>query len=404
MKKSFKNFIGACLITLGLGALPQLAGAQVQFVMAWGGNVDTVGTTPDICERVATCQKGSYSELQGHFKNPAGVAVDMAGNVYVADEYNHRIQRFDSSGKFSLEWGSKGDMGGQFLKPWGIAIDSNDNVYVVDRGNQRIQKFDSRGNFKLAWGGNIDTSGSTPDICEESSHCRAGSVGGLGGQFKDPRGIGAGVNGNVYVVDENNARIQKFDSSGNFIMAWGYNVDTSGTTPNFCENAALCQAATESADVGHFKWPGDVAVNSNGDVYVVEWGNSRVQKFDSRGNFKMTWGSKGGLGGQFINPDSVALDNKDNVYVLGRSYRTKNQRVQMFDSNGNFKLAWGGNVNTVDSTSDVCENAANCQAGSKGALGGQFNDPASVAVDRNGNVYVTDRSNHRIQKFLIFVD
>ena len=398
MRKTINFRIITYLLALGLGVVPHLAGAQVQFVMAWGGNVNATGKTPDVCEDAANCQKGAYSDLQGHFKNPSGVAVDKEGNVYVADEYNHRIQKFDSDGKFILAWGSKGGLGDQFLNPWGVAVDASGNVYVVDKKNHRIQKFGSDGTFKLALGANVDASGTTPDVCEDAANCQAGSAGSLGGQFKDPLNVAVDTDGNVYVVDYGNFRVQKFDTDGGFMFAWGYNVDTSGKAPDVCESAASCQAATESGQEGLFMGLDGITADANGDVYVTEW-NGRVQKFDTNGNFKLAWGSKGGLGGQFVYPVGVAVDTSGNIYVIGRSYRIKNQRVQKFDSDSNFKLAWGGNVDTSGATPDVCEDAALCQSGAKGALGGQFDDPTGIAVDKNGNVYVADRSNHRIQKF-----
>jgi DNA-binding beta-propeller fold protein YncE len=77
-----------------LGVVPNLAGAQVQFVMAWGGNVDASGATPDVCEDAANCQSGTKGAPGGQFNDPTGVAVDTNGNVYVADPSNHRIQKF----------------------------------------------------------------------------------------------------------------------------------------------------------------------------------------------------------------------------------------------------------------------------------------------------------------------
>jgi len=404
MRKNIRMRLNTYLVAFGLAAVPHVAGAQVEFVMAWGGGVNSSGTPPDMCDSAANCKAGSYSELDGHFKNPSAVAVDTKGNVYVGDENNHRIQKFDSSGNFKLAWGSKGGLGGQFHNPWGVAVDTSGNVYVVDRKNHRIQKFDSGGNFKLALGAKVDTSSTTPDVCENAASCQAGSVGGLGGQFKDPRNVAVDATGNVYVADTQNSRIQKFDSSGNFKLAWGYSVASGGTTPNICEHATSCQTGSASAQEGGFNWPESVGVDTDGNLYVADWGNSRIQKFDSSGTFKLAWGSKGGLGGQFINPNGVAVDSNGNVYVTGGSYRTKNQRVQKFDSSINFKLAWGGNVDSSGATPDVCENAASCQAGIKGALGGRFKDPTGVAVDSNGNVYVADRSNHRIQKFSIVAE
>lgn len=77
---------------------------------------------------------------------------NISGNVYVADTWNHRVQKFDSDGNFLLKWGTKGYGDGQFHYPRGIAVDGLGNVYVVDAGNYRIQKFDSEGNFLAKWG------------------------------------------------------------------------------------------------------------------------------------------------------------------------------------------------------------------------------------------------------------
>ncbi|MBD3182465.1 hypothetical protein GF312_09250, partial [Candidatus Poribacteria bacterium] len=90
-------------------------------------------------------------EIMG-LREPAGVAVDNSGNVYVADRDNHRIQKFDSEGTFKIQWGNYGWDPGQFRGPAGICVDSSGNVYVADTWNDRIQKFDSEGTFKIQWG------------------------------------------------------------------------------------------------------------------------------------------------------------------------------------------------------------------------------------------------------------
>ena len=122
-----------------------------------------------------------------------------SGNVYVADTYNHRIQKFDSSGNFLLKWGSPriingihlGSAGdGQFNNPYGVAVDDSGNVYVSDSSNQRVQKFDSSGNFITKWG----------------------SFGTEDGQLKLPNGVAVDNSGNVYVTDMKNNRVQKFTS------------------------------------------------------------------------------------------------------------------------------------------------------------------------------------------------
>ncbi len=84
---------------------------------------------------------GSLGFGDGQFRNPQGIAVDGAGNVYVADSGNDRIQKFSASGAFLAKWGSEGSEDGQFLFPEGIAVDSLGDVYVADSENNRIQKF-----------------------------------------------------------------------------------------------------------------------------------------------------------------------------------------------------------------------------------------------------------------------
>ena len=177
-------------------------------------------------------------------------------------------------------------------------------------------------------------------------------VGGTGdGQFQNPHGVAVDSSGNVYVVDSTNCRIQKFDSFGNFNLKWG----SYGTGD------------------GQFKYPWGVAVDLSGNVYVTEDNNARVQKFNSSGNFILKWGSYGTGDGQFIGPYYVAVDSSGNVYITDVS----NDRVQKFDSSGNFILKWG----------------------SYGTGDGQFYYPSGVAVNSSGNVYIVDSYNNRIQKF-----
>ena len=290
---------------------------------------------------------GTEGSGNGQFSAPGGVAVDSSGNVYVADIFNNRIQKFDSSGNFLLKWGAYGFGDGQFRDPTDVAVDSSGNVYVVDRNNTRIHKFDSSGNFILKFGS-----------CPADSKCDED------GQLHIPNGLAVDSSGNVYVADTNNHRIQKFDSSGNFLFKWGAYGGEGGVTSN------------GSGD-GQFSAPQDVAVDGSGNVYVAESGNNRIQKFDSSGNFLLKWGTPGFGDGQFNQPSGVAVDSSGNVYVADKF----NDRIQKFDSSGNFLLTWG----------------------TFGSGDGQFDGPQNVAVDSFGNVYVADRRNNRIQKFSVTV-
>lgn len=126
-------------------------------------------------------------------------------------------------------------------------------------------------------------------------------------------------------------------------------------------------------DDGQFQGPYDVAVDKNGNVYVTDVNNARIQKFDGSGNFLTKWGSPGSGNGQFAGLRGIGVDGSGNVYVADRS----NNRIQKFDGDGNYITQWG----------------------SQGSGDGQFNYPMDVAVDTDGNVYVADCYNSRIQKF-----
>jgi streptogramin lyase len=235
-------------------------------------------------------QWGSFGTGDGQFNFPRGITVDSAGNVYVADTHNSRIQKFDSSGTFLAKWGSEGTGNGQFDYPNDIAVDSAGNVYVADTINDRIQKFDSSGTFLTKWG--INGTGN--------------------GQFENPDSIAVDSAGNVYVADTINDRIQKFDSSGTFLAKWG-------------------------SDNEQLVFPESIAVDSAGNVYTVDLKNQRIQKFDSSGTFLTKWNITDTDTSQFDNPGSIAVDSAGNVYVTD----TGNQRIQKFDSSGTFLAMWG---------------------------------------------------------------
>ena len=174
-----------------------------------------------------------------------------------------------------------------------------------------------------------------------------GSLGADDGRFNNPTGIAVDGEGNVYVADTRNDRIQKFDNTGAFLLKWG----------------------TRGSGDGEFYSPQDIALDADGNVYVVD--NSRIQVFDSSGTFIRKWGSYGTGEEQLQYPRSIAFDADGNAYVIAGSV------IKKFDSEGNFLTAWGA-LGTYD---------------------GEFNNPTDVAVDGAGNVYVADCYNDRIQKF-----
>jgi DNA-binding beta-propeller fold protein YncE len=185
---------------------------------------------------------GTQGNGNGQFiQGAAGVGVDSAGNVYVADPGNNRIQKFTSSGAFVSSWGGAGAGNGQFSGPFGVAVDASNNVYVADTGNNRVQVFTAAGAFVRKFG----------------------TAGTGNGQFNSPMALAVDSAGNVYVADTSNNRTQKFDSSGNFVSACG---TLAGGTGN-----------------EEFSSPAGIAVDPSGNVYVSDTANDRVQKFGPEG-------------------------------------------------------------------------------------------------------------------------
>ena len=261
---------------------------------------------------------GTKGYNTGQLDHPDGVAVDSSGNVYVMDQFNNRIQKFNSIGTFITKWGSEGWTDGKFEYPLGIAVDSSGNVYVLDNQKYQVQKFNSTGTFLTKWG----------------------SEGSGEGQFSSPRGVAVDSSGNVYVSDILN--VQKFRSTGEFLAKWvidgsGVAVDSSGniyvadTSNNRIQKfnstgAFLGRWGIQGTGDGQFNSPYGVAVDSLGNVYVTDLDNNRIQKFNSTGAFLAKWGTLGSGDGQFNQPEGIAVDSSGYVYVADY----ENNRIQKF--------------------------------------------------------------------------
>lgn len=242
---------------------------------------------------------GSFGSANGSFHNPTGIACDAKGDVWVVDTNNHRVQKFDGKlGGYLMKFGSRGNGEGQFNAPWGIAVDRvRGYVYVVDSANFRVQKFDLTGEFIMAWG----------------------SFGNHDGQFYFPRGIAVDESdGSVYVVDMGNHRIQKFDTSTNvlpqLLTKWGGSVDAGHAS------------SPTAVEAGQLRNPWGIAVDANGDVYVSDAGNHRIEKFDREGNFITQWGGFGNGDGQFNFPYGIAVGPRGSIFVVDSA----NARIQQF--------------------------------------------------------------------------
>jgi DNA-binding beta-propeller fold protein YncE len=233
---------------------------RIQRLSEDGQTWETVGESGSDAGQFGNPRSDEYQVDDG----PWGVGVDAAGNIYVADTWNHRVQVFDANLEFVREWGA-----GSFFGPRDVAIDGDGNVLVVDTGNKRVVKF-------------------TPEGEEIQVYGRGGD-GPL--EFNEPSSIFLAPNGDIYVADFWNQRIQIFDSQ--FRYRDEIEVDSWGS-----------QGITDRAYV--------VAL-VDGHVLATDPGNGRILVFDAEGGEVAAWRLPSDTG--TTRPVGLAIDALGRVYI-----------------------------------------------------------------------------------------
>ncbi len=213
---------------------------------------------------------GGFSETEGA---TGGIAINQAsGDVYATERFNDKVKKFDAAGELLAEWGSQGSGVGQFAAgtgsygPTGVAVDnelgslSYGDVYVIDESNHRVEKFDSEGKFLLMFGGGVNEK-TAGDVCVVGEACTKGTEGSADGQFEwfyEGKFIAVGPDGKVYVGDK--ARVQVFEPSG----VWRENISLVGLS------------ATGEVE--------QLAVDASGDMFVKDSEVAGVREFEPGGN------------------------------------------------------------------------------------------------------------------------
>jgi len=353
---------------------------------------------------------------------PTAVAVDSSGNVYIADEFNQRIRRVDTSGQMTTVAGngtaafSDGTATTSSLNlPTGVAADSAGNIFIADSANQRIREVSGGNIMTIAGNGSYDFGGDGSAGVDAQIDSPAGvatvptggfvfsdlgnqrirrvdsggninTIAGTGSCAYDgeglatthslcyPYGVARDSAGNVYIADSNNQRIRKVDTSGNMSTIAG------NGTAGFSGDGGAATAAS-------LNYPSGVAADAGGNVYIADTGNQRIRKVNTTGTISTIAGNGNvgfngdgaATGHRLYNPAAIAVDSSGNLYIAD----TDNELIRKVS---------GGNMTTI---------AGNGTEGFSGdgiALNVALDGPSGVAVDSAGNVYIADTYNQRIRK------
>jgi len=306
---------------------------------------------------------------------PCGVAVDLAGNVYIADTMNNRIRKVPRGGVITTVAGSatggySGDGGpavsASLCMPKGVGVDASGNLYIAEECGHRIRRVSAGGIITTVAGNG--TAGFSGDGGPASS-----------ASFYNPRGVAVDAAGSVFVTDAVNRRVRKFSPGGTISTVAGNGLFKAPTDGVLATSSFLNQ-------------PWDVAADGAGNIYIVDGYNARVRKVSPGGIISTVAGNGvrgfSGDGGPAtaaslgFNPyGSVALDSGGNLYISD----SDNHRIRKVTPSGTISTVAGDGVYRFSGDGGPATQASLAW-------------PWRVALDAAGNLYVADRNNYRVRR------
>jgi alpha-tubulin suppressor-like RCC1 family protein/sugar lactone lactonase YvrE len=297
------------------------------------------------------------------------VAVDNAANIYIADAMNQRIRKVDASGIIdTFAGGWLGDGGPAIAatvnRPQGVALDRFGNLLIADPGHDRVRKVGASGIITtLAGDGIAGYSGDNGPANQAN--------------LNSPTSVTADAAGNVFIADTANHRVRKVDPSGVITTVAG-----DGTPGYYGDNGPAVSASLNS--------PYGVSVDSGGNVYIADMNNHRIRKIDASGVISTVAGNglpgysgdNGAAVSASLNaPRGVAADASGNLYIAD----SNNQRVRKVDPSGVITTVAGSGFRGYYGDGGP-------------ALSALLSNPASVAIDPSGAIFIADVGNQRIRK------
>jgi uncharacterized protein (TIGR03437 family) len=326
---------------------------------------------------------GDNGQATNAFLNgPSGVAIDTAGNIYIADTGDHLIRRVDTSGIITTIAGTNGSPGfsgdggpaksAKLHSPSGVAVDAAGNVYIADTSNNRIRKVDTSGNI-ATFAGSTNTFNSGVGDGGLATACN----------LYLPKGVAVDASGNVYIADFGNNRVRKVGTNGIIATVAG-----NGFTANQVGNTGDGGAATSGSVT-----PFNIALNSAGDIFIADSQDNLIRKVTaSSGNISTVAGYIGFTGysgdgssalqATLMNPEGVAVDAAGNIFIAD----TGNDVIREV-------TASNGNINTIAGTGGTSGAVAPGSTGDGGAATmATLVNPSSLALTSSGYLYISDAS------------